>query len=190
MIFWICLIIGGLFAWLGLKKGLYCMVAAVFNLMVGIYVSVLAAPVILSMSPEYSDSGYYAAITIFVLTAFIFAALQTFAWFYFLRDAEDYFPKLIDQLAGIAGGFFLGYFLVGLVFLLITIMPFSRGSIPSFLPQREKMQSFASASVVRACNFIGWYSLECFDGQPESAVNYLVDIKDTAETPVAPTKPL
>ncbi|MEN6307050.1 MAG: CvpA family protein [Anaerohalosphaeraceae bacterium] len=190
MIFWICLIIGGLFAWLGLKKGLYCMVAALFNLMVGIYVSVLAAPVILSMSPEYSDSGYYAAITIFVLTAFIFAALQTFAWFYFLRDAEDYFPKLIDQLAGIAGGFFLGYFVAGWVFLLMTIMPFSRGSIPFFLPQREKMQSFASASVVKVCNFIGEYSLECFDGEPEAAVNYLVNLPENAKPSGVPAKPL
>lgn len=190
MIFWLTLILGSLFAALGLKKGLYWMAAALFNLMVGIYVSVLAAPLILSMSPEYSNSGYYAAITIFVLTAFIFTVLQVFAWFYFLRDAEDYFPKLIDQLAGIAGGFFFGYCVVGLIFLLIAIMPFSRGSIPSYLPQREKMLSASSLAVQRVCNFVGWYSLECFDGQPEAAVNYLVNLQGTPKPSESSDKPL
>jgi hypothetical protein len=35
------------------------------------------------------------------------------------------------------------------------------------------MLKFSSPAMIRACNFIGAYSLECFDGEPEAVVEKL-----------------
>jgi uncharacterized membrane protein required for colicin V production len=174
MLFWLCLIIGGLFALLGFKKGLYVAITMLFNLMIGVYAGVLAAPRVLNMSPEYGQSGYYPAATVFFLAIIIFAVLQLIAWFYFLHDAVEYFPKLIEQVGGALCGFLFGYFLLGLVTLSICMMPFSKGMIPSYLPQRDQMIQFAGKPVAGICNFIGAYSLEYFDGQPEVILETLL----------------
>ncbi len=173
MIFWICLIAGLGFAWLGVKKGFYVWVATLFSAMAAIYIGVLSTPVILKMSPEYSQSGYYAAATMFAMAMAVFVILQLFGYFYLLRDAEEYFPKLIDQVGGALCGFLFSYFLIGFILYLLAIMPFSRTDIPSFLPQRDSMLKFSSPAIIRACNFIGAYSLECFDGEPEAVVEKL-----------------
>lgn len=172
MIFWTFFILGLFFAWQGIKKGLYVWGMILFNCMVGIYVGVLSTPVILKMSPEYGDSGYYAAATMLVIAAVIFTVLQLFGYFYLLRDAEEYFPRLFDQVAGAFCGFLSSYFIVGLIVFSVSVMPFA-WSIPSFLPQRESMVKFGSSAVVKACHFIGAYSLECFNGQPEAVVDRL-----------------
>ncbi len=177
MIFWVCLILGLTFAWLGIKKGFYVWVMTVFNIMMAIYIGMLSTPVILKMSPEYSQSGYYAAATFFAMAMAPFVILQLFGYFYLLRDAVEYFPKLVDQVGGAFCGFLCSYFMVGFVLLLICMMPFSRTDIPSFLPQRDSMLKFSSSAMVRACNFIGAYSLEYFDGEPEAVVEKLNTLK-------------
>jgi hypothetical protein len=176
MLFWGCLIIGGVFAWQGLKKGLYLCLATLLCLMVGIYVGVLATPRILKISPEYSNSGYYAAITMLMLALVIFVVLEAICRFSFFSDRDEYFPKLIEQVGGGFCGFLFGYFLLGLVVLSICVMPFSRGKIPPLLPQRDSMVKFASSPVLRVCGFIGWYSLECFDGEPQTVIDGLLTV--------------
>jgi hypothetical protein len=189
MLFWVCLIIGGVFAWLGLKKGFYIWLATLLSLMVGIYVGVLATPRILNMNSEYSDSGYYAAATMLMLALVIFAVLEAICWFSFLHDREEYFPKLIEQVGGGFCGFLFGYLLLSLVVLSVCVMPFSRGKMPFLLPQRDNMVKFASGPVLRVCGFIGGYSLECFDGEPEAVVESLLAVGENKKEPQpAPAK--
>lgn len=189
MLFWLCLLIGILFGWLGLKKGLYVAAAMLFNLMTGIYIGVLSSLRVLNMNPEYGHSGYYAALTMFFLSIIVFGVLQLIAWFYFLHDAVEYFPKLIEQLGGALCGFVFGYLLLSLVVLSVCIMPFSREKIP-LVPSREKMVHFAGKPVVKVCNFIGFYSLEYFDGQPEVVIETLLSIQqDIKPSPEPPQKP-
>ena len=187
MLFWLCLLMGCLFGWLCFKKGLFVAITMLFNLMIGIYVGVLAAPRILNMNPEYGQSSYYAAGTIFFLAIIIFAVLQLIAWFYLLNDTLEYFPKLIDQLGGAFCGFLFGYFLLGLMTFSVCVMPFTKTKMPGYLPKRESMVRFASAPVIRICNFIGAFSLQYFDGQPEAIVDTLLAVTPEPE-PAKPKK--
>jgi hypothetical protein len=191
MLFWVCLIIGGVFAWLGLKKGFYVWLATLLSLMMGIYIGVLATPYILKMNPEYSDSGYYAAVTMLMLALVIFAVLEAICWFLFLHDREEYFPKLIEQIGGAFCGFLFGYFLLSLVALSVCVMPFSRGKMPFLLPQRESMAKFAIKPVVGICNFIGEYSLESLlAGKPEEVIKGLLLLGENKKEPQpVPAKP-
>jgi uncharacterized membrane protein required for colicin V production len=186
MLFWILLIISGLFAWLGVKKGFYAMFATLFCLMFAIYIGVLASPRIIRLSEGLENDSYYAAGCVFGTTLLVFLLLWIVAYFYFLRDCDDYFPKMFERIGGGVCGFLFGYILTSLVMLLVCIMPFSRNEgLPGFL-QREAVSRFSVPAVVKTCNFIAEYSLECFDGDAEGTVEFLLSLDDKPEQAAPP----
>ena len=106
MFLWLTIIISVLFAYLGYRKGFFVMFATLFNLMFAIFVAVLSTPKLLSFSPGYESSGYYAAASVFLLFLLVFGVLEFFACFYFLRDSEGCFPILFDKIGAVIFGFF------------------------------------------------------------------------------------
>lgn len=177
MLFWVLLIVGGLFACLGVKKGFYAMFATLFCLMFSVYIGVLAAPRIMRLSHDFEQDPYYAAGCVFGMFLVIFILLWAIAWFYFLRDGEDYFPKMLDRIGGGVCGFLFGYILSSLVLLMVCIMPFSRDDAMPALCNRDSAMRFSVPAVVKTCNFVAAYSLECFDGDAESIVDFLLSLE-------------
>lgn len=168
-------------ALVGLKKGLYVMFATLFNMLFAIFISILSTQTLLSFSPEFERNGYYAASCVLLLFSLVFGLLQMFAWFYFLRSREDYFPKMLDRVAGFLVGGVCGYILFSLLVLIICIMPFSVAGKTDWLCPREKMKTLSEPGVLKACNFLGWYSLECFDGNAEKEVSELLKLSEPRE---------
>lgn len=179
MIFWLFILIGGLCAWLGVRKGFYAMFATLFCLMFAVYIGVLAAPKIMAMSEGLEKDPGYAAGCVFGMTLLIFGLLWSVAWFYFLRDIDDYFPKLFDRIGGGALGFLFGYVLVGLCLLLVCILPFSQGDNLPALISRDSMIRLSVPAVAKACNFVAFYSLECFYGNVENTLMFLLSLAET-----------
>jgi len=185
MLFWLLLIISGLFTWLGVKKGFYVMFATLFCLMFAVYVGVLATPRIISLSEGMEHDAYYAAACLLGMTLLTFILLWSVAFFYFLRDCDEYFPKMLERIGGGVSGFLFGYILTSLLMVLICVMPFSRNEgLPRFC-RRDAALRFSVPAVVKTCNFIAEYSLECFDGDSEKAIEFLLAIDDEPEP--APT---
>jgi uncharacterized membrane protein required for colicin V production len=176
MLFWSLLIIGGLFAWLGIKKGLYAMFATLFCLMFSVYIAVLAAPRIMRLSHGLEKDPNYAAGCVFGMFLVMFILLWSIAWFFFLRDGEDYFPAMPDRIGGGVCGFLFGYILTSLILLTVCIMPFSRDEKIPGVCNRQAAMRFSVPAVVKTCNFIAEYSLECFDGNAESIVDFLMSL--------------
>ena len=168
-------------AFLGLKKGLYVMFATVFNLLFAVFISVLSTLTLFSYSPQYARNAYYVALGVLLLFCLIFGLLQTFAWFYFLRHREDYFPKILDRIGGFMVGGACGYIIGTLLILILCIMPYSVEGRLDWLCTRDKMQTLSVPGVCKACNFLAWYSLECFDGDTERAVDNLLHLTDPIE---------
>ena len=191
MLFWLLLIVSGMFAWLGVKKGFYAMFATLFCLMFAVYIGVLATPRIVGLSEGLERDTYYAAGCLFGMTLLIFILLWAVAFFYFLRDRDDYFPKMIEQVGGGLFGFLFGYILTSLLMVMISIMPFSRNeSLPGFC-RREAVLRFSVPAVVKTCNFIAGYSLECFYGDSEKAVEFFLTLGDEPHAvPTAPVSPI
>ena len=71
MLAWLVIAICLGFGFLGLKKGLYVMWAALFNLLFAVFVSILSTLRLLSYSPEYERHGYYASLGVFLLFSII-----------------------------------------------------------------------------------------------------------------------
>ncbi|MCE5186525.1 MAG: CvpA family protein [Planctomycetaceae bacterium] len=185
MIVWFVILLSLAAAFLGLKKGFLFMFATLFTMMFAIFIAVLSTPMMLSMSPGLETSGYYAGGCMLVIFLLIFLVLEGFGWFFFLRDREDYFPKLLEKIGGATVGFFCGYGLACTLLLGLCIMPCSRGQI-DWLCTRDNLQKISTPGVFRICNFLGWYSLECFDGNVERAVGQLLGLNDPKQEEVVP----
>ena len=181
MLVWLIIIVSLIFAFVGFKKGLYVMFATLFNLMFAIFISVLSTPLLLNFSPGFEHSGYYAAASIFLMFMLIFGSLQTFAWFFFLRHREDYFPMPLDKVGSIILGFLCGYVLCVLLILVFCVTPCSMQGKADWLCPREKMQKLAVPGVAKVCNFLGEYSLHCFDGDSEQEIDYLLMLDESVE---------
>ena len=173
----VCLGVG----FLGLKKGLYVMFATLFNLLFATFISVLSTLTLLSYSVQYERNAYYASLGAFLLFSLVFGLLQVFAWIYFLRVRDDYFPKMLDRVAGFLIGGVCGYVLSTVLVLLLCILPCSEQGKMDWLCKRDKMEALAVPGVCKACNFLAWYSLECFDGNSERAIETLLNLDKPVE---------
>jgi hypothetical protein len=185
MMVWFIILLSILAAYLGFRKGFLFMFATLFNLMFAIFISVLSAPMLLAMSPGLETSGYYAGASVRMLLVLIFSVLEGFGWFFFLRDREDYFPKLLDKVGGVGVGGLCGYAFGSAILLCLCIMPCSRGQM-DWLCTRDHLQRLSVPGVQNVCNFLGWYSLECFDGNVERAVEQLLSLDDPREEEIIP----
>jgi uncharacterized membrane protein required for colicin V production len=185
MIPWLLILIGLATAFVGLKKGFFFMFATQFLMMFAAYIAVLTTPMLLSVSPGYETNGYYAGGSVIVLFFLIFSVLEGFGWYFFLRDREDYFPKMLEKAGGVLVGFLCGYVFFCVLLLAFCIMPCSRGKV-DWLSTRENLRNLVTPAVFRVCNFLGWYSLECFDGNVERAVEQLLTLNDPKEEDVTP----
>ena len=181
MLAWLMIAMCLAFGFLGLKKGLYVMWSVLFNLFFAVFVSVLSTLSLLSYSPEYERHGYYASLGVFLLFFLIFSLLQVFAWFYFLRHRDEYFPKMLDRVGGFLVGGASGYIISVLLILILCIMPCSVEGKVDWFCTRDKMQSLAVPGICKVCNFLAWYSIECFNGDAEKAVEELINITNPPE---------
>jgi hypothetical protein len=185
MILWFLILMGLGAAFMGLKKGFFFMFATQFLMMFAAYIAVLTTPMLLSQSPGYETNGYYAGGSVIVLFLLIFSVLEGFGWYFFLRDREDYFPKMLEKAGGVVVGFLCGYVFFCVLLLAFCVMPCSRGKV-DWLSTRENLEKLTTPAVFRVCNFLGWYSLECFDGNVERAVHTLLTLNDPKEEDLTP----
>ncbi|HOT73402.1 MAG TPA: hypothetical protein PLX18_08570 [Anaerohalosphaeraceae bacterium] len=170
------LFIGILFAWLGVKKGVYVMATAAFNFLISIYIGVLATPVLLKDNPVLENSSYYAAFCMLFLIAASFTVLHGVCFYLFLRQADCVFPIVFEKAGGGFFGFLIGYFLTAVLLLAVCMMPFCRHHLfQRFIPF-EKMKSFSSSATCNLCHFMAGWSLEYLSDKPEKTVAYLISL--------------
>lgn len=178
MLAWLVIMVALGFGFLGLKKGLYVMFAVLFNLLFAVFISILSMRTLLSYSPQYERHGYYASMGLFLLFCMIFGLLQVFAWFYFLRHRDDYFPQMLDRVGGFLVGGVCGYIIITLLILVLCITPCSVKGQLDWLCVRDKMVGLCAPGMTKTCDFLAWYSLECFDGESEKAIKELIELTE------------
>ena len=188
MLIWMILLVGVVFAVLGLRLGVFTMFTVVFNLLLAIYLSIMSTPLIVRSTPDL-EMGYYAAFSMLLMAIFLFVLLQGFAWYFFLRGSDVLFPNLFDKLAGASLGFVTGYGVLTIIILTFCIMPISRMDYAGgFLPV-QAMDQFSADSASKICNFMAACSLEHLGGAAEETTEYLISLaEEKSEEPPAPPK--
>lgn len=175
------IIISLLFAWLGFKKGFFVMFATLFNLMFSVFIAVLSTRALMRLSSGYETSGYYAAATLFLMSVLIFGVLQFFACYYVLKNREDYFPKIFDKAGATVLGFLCGYIICCLLVLMVCVMPCSQCGKADWFCTRKNMEKLSIPGIRKVCNFLGWYSLHCFEGDSEREISQLLELSETTD---------
>ena len=181
MLLWVIIIISLSVAWVGLKKGFFVMFTTLFNLMFAIFISVLSTQRLMHFSSGYETSGYYAAAMVFLLFILVFGVLQVFACFCILQDRDEYFPRILDKVGSAIIGFLCGYIICCLLVLIFCAMPCSTCEQVNWLSTRDNMEKLSVPGVQKVCNFLGWYSLHCFDGNSEGQIHHLLTLANANE---------
>lgn len=183
MIIGFSILLSSVMAFVGFRKGLYVMFATVFNQLFATFIAVLSTRKIVLLSPGFEQNEHYAAVVLFLLYIFIFAVLQFFAWFYFLRSREDYFPIIFDKICAVILGFISGHIIscVVLLSLCVGLGTLTESDQVKKFCMRQKIQKTTTPVLVKACDFLAWYSLECFDGDTQASLEDLLHINSQPE---------
>ena len=123
MVFWIGILIGGLFVWLAVKLGFYDAWALLFNILIAVYTAVLMTPTAIDMIPTAGDTAYGNALTLMALALATFFILHGISHIFITGQFNINFPKVFDILGAGVIGFLAGLLIWSFAALLISATP-------------------------------------------------------------------
>ncbi len=111
MVFWIAVLVGGLFAWGAVQVGFYASCIMLFNLVLSAYLAIFLGPMILDGIPATTDTPYGYALVLLTVAIATLVTAYGICYACLSGRLRIEFPKVFDNLAaGLLG--FLGGFLV------------------------------------------------------------------------------
>lgn len=150
MVFWIGILIGGLFAWLAVKMGFYETWVLLFNLVIAVYLAVFLGPVLANIVPVGSDTMYNNIICMIAAGVGGFLILHGISYTLFTGQYKVPFPKTIDTLVAGFFGFLIGFLVWTFVSLLICISPISQNT---FVSEFNFVDGFRQTGTP----YVGWW---------------------------------
>ena len=180
MIFWIGILVGGLFTWLAIKIGFYETWALMFNIVISIYVAVFLAPLILNLVPAAGETSYANALALTVTAAGIFLILHGITYILFTSQFRISLPKVFDLLFAGFLGFLTGFLVSSFVAVIVTAMPISQNK---FLNEAGFNRESQQANI----SYISWWCdlVHFVASSPDSSVTS----KQAIHTLLTHTKP-
>jgi uncharacterized membrane protein len=175
MIFSLAVLVGVIFAVIGIRKGFFTMWLVLFNILVAIYLAVMLSDLIIQIRSDMDQLRYYLAACVAVIAAMTFVILQTITTSFFAEISECLCPKLFDTIGAAALGFLSGYFAFCFVFLVVCIMPFSKQPFMKGLCGDGASTPTVAGHIVNACDFVGKASMQPYVGFEDEHDVKLVD---------------
>ena len=123
MVFWICVAIGILSAFLASRKEFPSVWVALFNLIVAIYISLAVTASLGKSSPEAFEIPIARMAMFLGAAILIFIVAQFLAKSFVLHGMRLTLPINFVRLANVVLGFLLGYILIGSVLFVVFISP-------------------------------------------------------------------
>jgi len=127
MVFWMSILVSGLFAWHAIKMGFYETWAFVFNIIISIYLAVFLRPIIANI-PGVGDTPYINALTMAATATGAFLILHGISYTFITGQFRVSFPRIFDTLGAGFLGFLAGFLVWSFAGLLICITPISQNS--------------------------------------------------------------
>ena len=127
MVFWVGILVGGLFAYFAIKKGFYEMWALGFNIIISIYLAVFLGPVVANIIPT-GTAVYSKALTVLATAVACFLILHGISYTLITGQFSISFPKIVDVVGAGLFGFLIGFLVWSFVSLLIMTTPITKNT--------------------------------------------------------------
>ncbi len=150
MIFWIGILVGGVFAWYAIKIGFLEVWTMLFNIVVSIYVAVFSTLAIARAIPAASDISFGYCFTMAGAGIATFLILGGISFTFLTGRFKVTFPKIFDNVASGIIGFLAGVLTWSFLVLLLSVTPLAG----SDLAQSIGICGSAQQTHVR---YVGWW---------------------------------
>jgi hypothetical protein len=153
MIFWLAVLVGGLFAWIAVRIGFSATWIMFFNLLVAVYVAIFLAPVVIVDIPAATAiPGYGYALTLMsiaVATLFI-----TYGTCYACLSGQLHveFPRFLDTIVAGLLGFLAGFLIWSFLTFAFCLTPLSQIEFCKRLGLDAQSQAAHTSYVCWWCN--------------------------------------
>ncbi len=127
MVFWLAILVGGVFVWVAVRMGFYQSWTLLFNVVISIYLAIFLAPVVADWARgEGGASAYGIMLSLIVLAVGCFAVLYGLSYVFLTGQFNVPFPKVLDILAAGGLGFVAGFLILSFAALVVTASPLAR----------------------------------------------------------------
>jgi hypothetical protein len=196
MVFWVGILVGGLFIWFAIKIGFYEMWAMLFNIVISIYVAVFLTPVIVNIIPAAGETSYGNALTMATAVIGLFLILQGITYVFFTSQFNVSFPRIFDTLGAGILGFLAGLLVWSFAALLISVTPASQNTFVKDIGFGNRIKQTNVPYICWWCNLVNSIvSAPDNEITSEQVINQLLDstqskTQDKIPEQVEPAKPI
>jgi len=148
--FWIGILFGALFVYIGVKVGFYETWVLLFNLVISIYLAVFLRPVIEQFLPIAGDTRYGDALIMLAVAIGVFVLLYGISYVFFSSQFNVPVPRIFDLVGSGFLGFWAGLLIWSFAIVLISVMPISQNS---FLQSVGFTKQFQQTNV----SYMSWW---------------------------------
>lgn len=185
--FWIGILVGGIFAWLAIKLGFYQTWAFVFNIIISIYLAVYLRPIVANI-PAIGDTPYSSVLTMVAIALASFMILHGISYTFLTGQFNVSFPKVFDTLGSGLLGFLAGFFVWSFITLLIYMTPASQNIFVKEIGFTDQFQRTSVSYICRFFNVVNKIvSSEANEDSAEQTIDKL--LKDASSKAREPEKP-
>ena len=174
MILSLAVVVGILFAVIGVRKGFFGTWIVLFNILISIYIGVMLSPTLVAFRPDMEQQRYYLSAFTAMTSFMLFIVLQTIVIGCFGDLAECFCPKVFDTVGAAILGFLGGFCVFSFVFFIVCIMPLSKTPSMKSVCGDGTLTPVGVVGVVKACDFVSTVSLQPH-GDTHKRVRKVVD---------------
>jgi hypothetical protein len=188
MVFWMGILVGGLFACFAIKKGFYEIWALGFNIIISIYVAVSLGQVVADFVPI--DVAYSKTLTVLATAVACFLILNSISYTFITGQFRIPFPKIFDVVGAGLFGFLAGFLVWSFTSLLIMTTPIAGNNFVREIGFEPKVQQANISYVSWWCNTVNKIvSSQSSKQTTQQAINWLLESnKPKAKGSVAGTR--
>jgi len=180
MVFWIAILIGGLFAWQAVRLGFYETWGLLFGSIVSIYVAVFLAPSVVEFAAASGKaSAYSTALGMIVLAGGCFAILYGLSYVFLTGQFKISFPETFDILLAGGLGFLTGFLLLSFVALVFMTTPLAEHELVDTIGLNVESEGANMACVAWCCDLV--HSLVGPDGEEKASEAAIMRLLEQAE---------
>lgn len=154
MIFWVGILVGGLFAWLAVKMRFYETWAMLFNIVISVYLAIFLGPVIVDIVPAAGDMPYSDVLAIVCTAVVAFLILHCISYTFLTGQFSVSFPKIFNTLGAALLGFFAGFLVWSFVGLLIYLTPVSQNAFVKEIGFGSQFRQTNVSNICWWCNLV------------------------------------